>query len=207
MLRVGLTGGIGAGKSEVSRRLQALGALVIDSDRLAREVVAPGSDGLGEVMAEFGDQMVQDDGTLDRTALGARVFAEEAARRRLEEIIHPRVRKRAAEVERAAGPHPVVVHDVPLLVETNRQDDYDVVVVVDVPEQKQTERLVRTRRLSEVEAWSRIRSQAPRAQRLAAADIVIDNTGSLAALDLAVGDLWRELSARPEAQSEAESGG
>jgi len=207
MLRVGLTGGIGAGKSEVSRRLQALGALVIDSDRLAREVVAPGSDGLGEVAAEFGDQMVQDDGTLDRTALGVRVFADEAARRRLEEIIHPRVKKRAAEVEEAAGPHPVVVHDVPLLVETHRQHDYDVVIVVDVPEQVQAERLVRTRRLSDGEAWSRIRSQAPRAQRLAAGDIVIDNTGSLAELDVAVSGLWRALAARPEAQSEAESGG
>lgn len=201
MLRVGLTGGIGAGKSEVSRRLQACGALVIDSDILARQVVTPGSDGLAEVVAAFGKQVLRDDGTLDRTALGARVFADEAARRRLEDILHPRIRAQATQAEKAAGPHTVVVHDIPLLIETNRQGDYDVVVVVDVPERAQVDRLVRTRNMSEAEAWSRIRSQAPRAQRLAEGHIVIDNTGSLTELDAAVADLWRALLARAGAES------
>ena len=193
VLRVGLTGGIGSGKSEVSRRLAGHGALVIDADLLAREAVEPGSDGLRAVVAEFGPSIVGADGALDRPALGERVFADPEARHRLERIIHPRVRRRAADIEATAPPEAVVVHDIPLLVETGRVGDFDVVVVVDVTEQDQVDRLVRSRGITAEEAQARIRTQASRTQRLAAADVVIDNTGSLDDLDEAVATLWREL--------------
>ena len=196
MLRIGLTGGIGSGKSEVSRRLAALGAVVIDADRLAREVVEPGTPGLQEVVETFGPGVLAPDGSLDRSALGARVFEDEAARRRLEAIIHPRVRARAAELEAAAGPDAIVVHDVPLLVETGQADSYDGVVVVDVPVEVQVRRLVERRGMTEAEARARIAAQASRQQRAGVADWIIDNTGSLDDLDAAVARVWKELVAR-----------
>jgi dephospho-CoA kinase len=193
VLRVGLTGGIGSGKSEVSRRLAERGAVVIDADLLAREVVEPGTDGLTEVVEEFGRHLLGADGRLDRPALGRLVFGDPDARRRLEAIIHPRVRARAAEIEAAAAPDAIVVHDIPLLVETGQADRFDVVLVVDVPPGVQLERLVTQRNLSDAEARERIASQATREQRLAVADVVIDNSGSLADLDAAVAEAWSRL--------------
>jgi len=201
VLRIGLTGGIGSGKSEVSRRLAAHGALVIDADVLAREVVGPGTPGLAEVVEAFGSGVLADDGSLDRATLGAQVFGDDAGRRRLEAIIHPRVRGRAAEIEAAAGPDAVVVHDIPLLVETGQSDAFDGVIVVDVPIEVQLERLVRGRGMSEGEAWNRIAAQASRQQRAGAADWIVDNTGSLADLDAAVARVWKELSDRLAARS------
>ena len=191
--RVGLTGGIGSGKSAVSALLRDCGATVVDADALAREAVAPGSDGLAEVVAEFGDDVLATDGSLDRVAMASKVFADPGARARLEGIIHPRVRQRAAQIEaeaRADDPGAVVVHDVPLLVETGQQDAYDVVLVVDVPVPLQVDRLVRLRGMSEPEARGRIEAQADRGTRLAAADVVIDNSGSLDDLAHRVRQVW-----------------
>ena len=196
MLRVGLTGGIGSGKSEVSRRLRELGAVVIDADVLAREVVAPGTDGLVEVVEQFGIGVLTADGALDRPALGALVFGDDEARKRLEAIIHPRVRARAAEIEAEAAPDAVVVHDIPLLVETGQADRFDLVVVVDVPPDVQLARLTGDRGMTADEAQSRIASQATRQDRLAAADLVIDNGGTLDELDTRVGEVWGRLTAR-----------
>ncbi|WP_432950077.1 dephospho-CoA kinase [Kribbella sp. CA-253562] len=196
MLRVGLTGGIGSGKSSVSQRLAERGAVVIDSDVLAREVVARGTDGLAEVVAAFGDGVLTADGELDRPAVGKLVFGDEVARRKLEAVIHPRVRARAAEIERAAPGDAVVVHDIPLLVETGQADKFDLVLVVDVPVEVQVERLTTQRGMAEDEARRRIASQATREDRLAAADVVIDNAGTLDDLDRRIDAVWAELTAR-----------
>lgn len=190
MLRVGLTGGIGAGKSAVSSRLAARGAVLIDSDVLAREVVARGTDGLAEVVEAFGPGVLTADGDLDRPALGKIVFGDEAARRRLEAIIHPRVRARATEIEQAAAADAIVVHDIPLLVETGQAGHFDLVLVVDVPVEVQVERLTGQRGMAAAEAKQRIASQASREDRLAAADVVVDNSGSLADLDRRLDDVW-----------------
>lgn len=195
-LRVGLTGGIGSGKSEVARLLAAHGAVVIDSDVLAREVVAPGTEGLVEVVSAFGPGVLTPSGDLDRPALGRLVFADQAARVRLEAIVHPRVRRRAAEIEAAAAPDAVVVHDVPLLVETGQADRFDEVVVVDVPEEVQVERLARLRGMAEEDVRARIAAQASRTERLAAATVVVDNAGSLDELRRRVGQVWDGLRAR-----------
>lgn len=196
MLRVGLTGGIGSGKSEVSRRLATYGAVVIDADDVAREVVAPGTPGLAEVASEFGPDVVRGDGSLDRARLGELVFADEGLRRKLNAIVHPRVRERMAELERQAGDAPVIVHDVPLLAENQLAGGYDLVVVVDVPARIQLDRLARERGMPREQAQARMRAQATREDRLAVADIVVDNSGSLAELDREVGDLWAELRKR-----------
>ncbi|MEI8406112.1 MULTISPECIES: dephospho-CoA kinase [unclassified Kribbella] len=196
MLRVGLTGGIGSGKSAVSSRLAERGAVVIDSDVLAREVVAKGTDGLAEVVEAFGDGVLTADGELDRPAVGRIVFGDEAARRKLEAIIHPRVRARAAEIEAAAPADAVVVHDIPLLVETGQADRFDVVLVVDTPVDVQLERLTTQRGMTETEAKQRIASQASREDRLAAADLVVDNSGTLEDLDRRIGEVWAGLQQR-----------
>jgi len=190
---VGLTGGIGSGKSEVSRRLAALGAVVVDADLLAREVVAAGTDGFDEVVAAFGAELVGADGELDRPWLARRVFGDDDARRRLEAVIHPRVRGRAREIELQAADDAVVVHDIPLLVETGQQGDFDLVVVVEAPDDVRLDRLVRTRGMDRVEARARIDAQAPPETRLEAADEVVDNAGELADLDVRVDALWRRL--------------
>jgi dephospho-CoA kinase len=195
VLTVGLTGGIGSGKSEVSRRLRDLGAVVIDADVLAREVVAKGTAGLADVVEQFGERVLDSEGALDRPKLGAIVFGDDEARRRLEAIIHPRVRARAAEIEAAAGPDAVVVHDIPLLVETGQAGRFDVVVVVDAPPEDQLERLTGRRGMTADEAAARIRSQASREDRLAAAGHVIDNSGTLADLDARVAQVWQRLRA------------
>ncbi len=193
MLRVGLTGGIGAGKSEVSRRLAGYGAVLIDADAIAREVVAPGTPGLAEVVATFGPGLLREDGGLDRDRLGAIVFADPDKLAQLNAIIHPLVGRRMSELEKAADPDAIVVHDVPLIAENGLAAAYDVVVVVDTPPALQLDRLVRLRRLSREQAEARMAAQATREQRLAIADFVIDNSGSLAELDRQVGDLWAEL--------------
>ncbi len=198
MLRVGLTGGIGSGKSTVSALLADRGAVLVDADRLAREVVTPGSAGLLAVVAALGEHVLGSDGSLDRAAVAARVFADPAARQALEGVVHPLVRARAAELEAAAvaaDPAAVVVHDVPLLVETGQQTAYDEVVVVDVPPEVQLGRLV-ARGMPEDEARSRCAAQTSRERRLAAATVVLDNAGDRAALEWQVDALWRRLAAR-----------
>jgi dephospho-CoA kinase len=196
VLRVGLTGGIGAGKSEVSRRLAAQGAVLIDADLIAREVVAPGTDGLAEVIEAFGPGVLAADGSLDRVVLGDIVFADSGKLATLNSIVHPRVGARMRELERSAGPAAVVVHDVPLIAENGLAESYDLVVVVDVPPRAQLERLVRSRGMTREQARARIAAQANRQARLAIADIVVDNSGSLAELDRQVGELWTELRRR-----------
>jgi dephospho-CoA kinase len=195
--RVGLTGGVASGKSTVSALLAELGAVVIDADVLSRNVVAPGTEGLAEVVAEFGPDVLGPDGWLDRPRLGALVFADPDRRRALEAIIHPRVRARAAEIEAAAPPGALVVPDIPLLAETGQAGSFDAVVVVDVPVEVQVDRMVGIRGLSEEEARARIAAQASRQERLAIATYVVDNTGSLDDLQARVEEVYRLLSANP----------
>jgi dephospho-CoA kinase len=194
--RVALTGGIGSGKSEVARLLAQHGAVVVDADRLAREAVAPGTAGLADVVAAFGPEVLAPDGSLDRAAVAQLVFDDPDARARLESIIHPRVRAAAAALEaqaRADDADAVVVHDVPLLVETGQQHAYDVVLVVDVPVDVQVRRLVEHRGMSQAQARARIAAQASREQRLAAADLVVTNEGSLADLARRVQKVWEQV--------------
>ncbi|KAB7843348.1 dephospho-CoA kinase [Streptomyces mobaraensis] len=196
MLKVGLTGGIGAGKSEVSRRLAAHGAVIVDSDRIAREAVEPGTAGLAAVVAEFGPEVLAPDGSLDRPRLGSVVFADAGRLAALNAIVHPLVRARSAELEAAAAPDAVVVHDVPLLVENGLAPLYDLVVVVDAREETRLDRLVRLRGMAPEEARARMAAQATREQRLAAADIVIPNDGPVAELEARVDEVWAGLCAR-----------
>ncbi len=196
MLRVGLTGGIGSGKSEVTRRLAARGAVIIDADVAARDVVEPGTTGLAAVVAAFGPQVLRPDGALDRDRLGDIVFADPAARARLEGIIHPLVRERMREREAAAPPEGIVVHAIPLLAEGGLAGGFDVVVVVDAPVEVQVERLIADRGMTREAALARIRAQADRSQRLALATFVVDNSGSLADLDRQVDGLWAGLQRR-----------
>jgi dephospho-CoA kinase len=192
MLRVGLTGGIGAGKSAVAKRLAKHGALIIDADRLAREVVAAGTDGLAAVVAAFGPDVLGAEGQLDRPALGARVFGDEAARRRLEGIIHPRVRARTAELIASAAPDAIVVNDVPLLVEAGLAATYHLVIVVQADTEVRIRRLVETRDMTEEQAAARVAAQATDEQRRAVADIVLDNNAGFGELNARVDRLWRE---------------
>jgi len=196
VLRVGLTGGIGAGKSEVSRRLSAQGAILIDADAIAREVVAPGTPGLSAVTGIFGAEVLRADGSLNRERLGEIVFADPAKLGALNKIVHPLVGERMAELERGTGPEAIVVHDVPLLAENDLAGGYDLVIVVDAPEHVQLDRLTRQRGMSAEQAQARMAAQASRDKRLAVADFVVDNSGSLAELDRQVGDLWAELRRR-----------
>jgi dephospho-CoA kinase len=194
MVKVGLTGGIGAGKSEVSRLLGEYGAVVIDADAISREVVEPGTPGLAAIVAEFGEDVLAPDGTLDRPRLGSLVFSDTERLAALNAIVHPLVGQRSAELERAAGEGSVVVHDVPLLVENGLAPLYDEVVVVDASPQTQLDRLVRLRGMDEGEARARMAAQATREERLAVADVVIDNDGPLEELEPQVRELWKRLS-------------
>ena len=198
MLNVGLTGGIGAGKSEVTRRFAAHGAVVIDADAIAREVVEVGMPGLDSVVAEFGREVLAADGSLDRAAVAALVFADPKARERLNAVVHPLVGQRVAELMAqvaATDPDAVVVHDVPLIVEAGIRDRYDLVVVVDAPVDVQLDRLTRLRGMTESDARARIAAQASREQRLEIADHVIVNDGDLAELDAQVTAVWDALTA------------
>ncbi|MEU7599039.1 dephospho-CoA kinase [Streptomyces sp. NPDC039022] len=196
MVKVGLTGGIGAGKSEVSRLLASYGAVIVDADKIAREVVEPGTPGLAAVTAEFGEDVLSADGTLDRPRLGAIVFADPQKLQALNAIVHPLVGARSAELEAAAGPDAVVVHDVPLLTENGLAPLYDLVVVVDATPDTQLDRLVRLRGMAESEARARMEAQATREKRLAIADLVIDNDGPLEALEPQVRKVWHNLRER-----------
>lgn len=195
--RVGLTGGIASGKSTVSRRLAELGAVVIDYDRLAREVVEPGSPALALIAARFGPDAIAADGTMNRAHVGSVVFADPAALADLEAITHPAIRDLAAAREAAAAVDSVVVHDNPLLVEMGAADACDVVLVVDAPEEVQVARMVQDRGMTEADARARIAAQASRDRRLTAADVVIDNTGTLDQLSARVDEIWTSLSAAP----------
>jgi dephospho-CoA kinase len=196
-MRVGLTGGVASGKSTVSRMLAELGAVVIDADLLAREVVGRGTDGLEEVVSAFGSQVLTPAGDLDRPALGARVFADETRRRDLEAIIHPRVRARAAEIEASAPEGSLIVHDIPLLAETGQGAAFDAVVVVDVPSELQVERMVRERGWTQAEANSRIAAQASSEERRAIATYVIENTGTIEDLRRRVAEVFARLRGVP----------
>jgi dephospho-CoA kinase len=193
MLRVGLTGGIGSGKSEVARRLAGYGALLIDADQIAREVVEPGTPGLAQVVGQFGTAVLAKDGTLDRQALGEIVFTDAELRDKLNGIIHPLVGARIRDLEEGADQDAIVVEDIPLIAENDMAGFFDLVVVVDVPPRMQEERLIRDRELTREQVAARMAAQASREQRLAIADLVLDNSGSLAELDRQVGDLWAEL--------------
>jgi dephospho-CoA kinase len=193
MVRVGLTGGIASGKSAVAAELAARGAIIIDADVLAREVVEPGTPALAAIIDRFGPQVLSD-GQLDRARLAQVVFADPLARRDLERIVHPAVRARAADLERAAGRAAVVVHVIPLLVETGQQEDFDLVVTVDVDHETQIKRLIARNGYTRAEAESRIAAQASREDRRIAADVVLDNTGSVAQLREQIDALWAELS-------------
>ncbi|MFF7165293.1 dephospho-CoA kinase [Streptomyces sp. NPDC008086] len=199
MLKVGLTGGIGAGKSEVSRLLVEHGAVLIDADRIAREVVAPGTAGLAAVVEAFGADVLAADGSLDRPKLGSIVFADPDRLAVLNSIVHPLVGARSRELEEAAADDAVVVHDVPLLTENGLAPLYDLVVVVDAGPDTQLDRLVRLRGMTEEDARARMAAQATREQRREIADIVIDNDVPLEELQRRVKDVWDELVRRAHA--------
>ncbi len=192
-MRVGLTGGIASGKSTVSSILRELGAIVIDADQLAKDVVAKGTPGLAAVVEEFGPEMLTPEGELDRPRMGELVFADESARRRLEAIVHPLVFERYAELEGTAPPDAIVVHDIPLLVESGRAEEFDAVIVVDAHEDHQLERMVRDRGWTEEHARSRIAAQATREQRRAVATYLIENTGTREDLRHKVTEVFAEL--------------
>ncbi|WP_330457171.1 dephospho-CoA kinase [Streptomyces sp. NBC_00820] len=193
MLKVGLTGGIGAGKSEVSRLLVEHGAVLIDADRIAREVVEPGTPGLAAVVEAFGQEVLAPDGSLDRPKLGSIVFADPAKLATLNAIVHPLVGARSRELESAAAADAVVVHDVPLLTENGLAPLYDLVIVVDAGPGTQLDRLVRLRGMTEADARARMAAQATREQRVRIADIVIDNDVPLDALKKRVAQVWDDL--------------
>ncbi|MFD3436374.1 dephospho-CoA kinase [Streptomyces sp. NPDC058685] len=199
MLKVGLTGGIGAGKSEVSRLLASYGAVLVDADKIAREVVEPGTLGLAAVVEAFGSEILTAEGTLDRPALGSIVFSDPERLATLNAIVHPLVGARSQELEKEAGPDAVVVHDVPLLTENELAPLYDLVIVVDAAPETQLDRLVRLRGMAESEARARMSAQATREQRRAIADLVVDNDGPLEDLEPQVREVWAELTRRAAA--------
>ena len=191
-MRVGLTGGIGSGKSTVATMLALKGASIVDADDIARRVVEPGSPVLARLAEEFGADIVRDDGSLDRALLASRAFVDERSTRHLNEITHPPIRELAeAEISSAEDVSPVVVYEMPLLVETGQVSLVDAVVVVDVPESVQVERAL-ARGMSEDDVRQRMERQASRAERLAAADAVVDNTGNVSHTQSQVDSLWNE---------------
>jgi dephospho-CoA kinase len=196
VLLVGLTGGVGAGKSTVSDLLSEHGAVIIDADVIARKVVEPGTEGFTLVHQAFGDEILTHDGSLDRRALAALVFRDVDARHRLEEIVHPLVRRHVDLMTALADDDAIVVHDVPLLVETGRQGDYDVVVVVEAPHELRIERLRSSRGWDRATSEARMRAQASDEARRAAADEVISNDADLDVLSGRVDALWERLSER-----------
>ncbi|UJA07540.1 dephospho-CoA kinase [Streptomyces collinus] len=198
MLKVGLTGGIGAGKSEVSRLLVEHGAVLIDADRIAREVVAPGTPGLTAVVEAFGPDVLTPDGSLDRPGLGSIVFADPGKLATLNAIVHPLVGTRSRALEDAAADDAVVIHDVPLLTENGLAPLYDLVIVVDTSPETQLDRLVRQRGMTEHDARARMAAQATREQRREIADIVIDNDVPLDTLRKRVAEVWDELTRRAQ---------
>jgi dephospho-CoA kinase len=193
---IGLTGGIGSGKTTVSDLLGEWGAVIIDADVIAREVVAPGTPGLAALAEAFGSQVIGADGGLDRERMAAIAFADAEARARLNGVVHPLVRARSAELTQAAPPGSVVVQAIPLLAETAQAKVFDLVVVVDVEPEVALDRLVQSRGMTREDAAARMAAQATREQRLALADVVLDNSGDLPQLEEQVAELWRELQDR-----------
>ena len=192
--RVGLTGGVASGKSTVAALLAEQGAVIIDADQLAREVVAKGTPGLAAVVQEFGEDVLDPDGGLDRPAMGRLVFDDDAARRRLESIVHPLVFERIVELEEQSAQEAVVVHDIPLLAESGRAATFDAVIVVDAPAELQIRRMTQDRGWTRDEAESRIRAQASREDRLAIATHVIENTGTREDLRRRVAEVFSMVS-------------
>jgi dephospho-CoA kinase len=214
VLRVGLTGGIGSGKSEVSKRLARYGAALIDADVAAREVVEPGTRGLGEIAAVFGPEVLLPDGRLNRERLGQLVFADDDLLAKLNAIVHPLVHERSQQLEQqaiaAVGPSGIVVHDVPLLAENKLQGGFGTVIVVDAPDDQRLQRLIETRGMTAGHARERMAAQASRDERLAIADIVIDNSGTLADLDDQVAEVWavlRDLAGRADGNGDGDGDG
>ena len=193
MIRIGLTGGIGSGKSTVATMLAERGAVIIDADQISRELVEPGGEALAALVAEFGPRILQENGSLSRGELAALAFSEPEATARLNAIMHPLIREESARRLREAPQAPAVVYDMPLLVETGQQDLVDLVVVADVPEEVQLDRAIRLRGLDPVDVRRRMEVQASREVRLAAADVVIDNSGDLAQTQAQVSRLWDEI--------------
>lgn len=195
MIQIALTGGIASGKSTVAKRLVELGAVLIDSDVLAREVVAPGTDGLAAIEREFGASVIAADGSLDRAALGAIVFSDSGARETLNGITHPAIRARSRELVEAADDAAIVVHDIPLLVETAsaRLGSFDHVLVVEADDATRLDRLVTLRGMSRADAERRIASQASNAERRAIATAVIDSNGSLDDTLRQVDEYWQAI--------------
>lgn len=193
MTRIALTGGIASGKSMVADEFARLGAVIVDADLLAREVVAPRSPGLERIVQRFGAGMLNEDGTLDRARLGDLVFVDDDARADLNAIVHPLVRERSEELFAAAPPGSVVIEVIPLLVETGLHQAFDHVIVVDAPTEVQVRRLMQRSGLTADQARTRVRIQANREDRIAAADWVIDNSGDQASTVRQVEDLWPVL--------------
>ena len=193
MATIGLTGGVGSGKSTVAALLAGHGAVIIDADAIAREVVAPGQPALVELVEAFGDAILAADGSLDRAALAAAAFTDDDARARLNAITHPRIAARTAELMAAAPPDAVIVHDVPLLVENGLAPAYDLVVVVEADAEVRLERLAQ-RGLPAAEARRRMAAQASDDERREVADVVVTNNGDLTALARQIDDLWEEIS-------------
>ena len=193
MLKVGLSGGIGSGKTQVARRLAERGAVIIDADAIARDVVAAGTPGLAAVVSEFGPDVLASDGSLDRPRLGSMVFGHPERLAALNAIVHPLVAARTRELMAAAPADAIVVHDVPLLLENGLATAYDVVVIVDATEETRLGRLATDRGMTPADARARIAAQASREQRLAVADVVIDNNGPPDALDPQLDALWERL--------------
>lgn len=190
MLKLGLSGGIGSGKSTASKTLRQLGATVVDADVTAREVVARGTEGLRRIADAFGPGVLLPNGTLDRPALARIVFADASRRRELEAITHPMIASRTAQLFAAASPGDIVVHDVPLLVEKDMWADYHLVVIVDADAERRLRRLVDSRGLTPDEARARIEAQATDAQRQEAADVSLNNNGEPLGLERQVRELW-----------------
>lgn len=188
-----LTGGIASGKSAVSAMLGELGAVIIDADLLAREVVSPGTAGLSDVVAAFGTTILTSEGALDRPALAEVVFSDAHSRKRLESIVHPLVFERIVDLEAHAPADSIIVHDIPLLAEGGRAGEFDAVIVVDAEPQAQLARMVEYRAMSVADAKARMAAQASRAERLAIATFVVDNNGTLADLRRQVEGVWEQL--------------
>ncbi|MBT2587202.1 dephospho-CoA kinase [Arthrobacter sp. ISL-95] len=192
MLKIGLTGGIASGKSLAASRLRELGAILVDADLLAREVVEPGTPGFARVVEAFGPEILDSNGKLDRPKLGAIVFKDPAQRQVLNGIVHPLVREAAAAIVSGAGPGDIVVQDIPLLVETGQGSNFHLVVVVDAPDDVRLQRMVEFRQMTTEDALARMASQATRTERNAAADVVLDNSGTQDQLLAAVDALWEQ---------------
>lgn len=203
-VHVGLTGGIAAGKSAVARVLQERGALLVDSDALARLVLEKGTDGLAAVQDEFGDRVITADGELDRVEMARIVFGDEGARQRLNRIVHPRIRAAARRIVAEAGPDAVVVQDVPLLVETGQADAFDLVIVVEAPLEERLGRMVEDRGMSRADAEARIAAQATDEQRRAVADVVIVNDADLERLASVANQVWDRFLAPDAAEPSAD---